>query len=122
MALTYRIDAETGVIYSRFEGEITLEGIQEHTRRLHADPAFRPGLVQIAEVASIRPHVDFNEMYGFVRWVATLVPIDKTAIVAPENNAFGMARMYAQLSEGSPGKVEAFRDMASARHWLGLPE
>src|SRR4051812_15763468 len=42
-----------------------------------------------------------------------------TAIVTTDEFTFGMARMYALLSERVGVNAEVFRDMQSARSWLG---
>lgn len=122
MAATFRIDSGQGVIFSRLEGEITLATLRDYTQSLHADPDYRAGLVQLVEVHSIRMRVNFNEMYAYVRGASGLVPIQRTAIVADDAQAFGMARMFEQLSQESATEVEVFRDLASARAWLGLTE
>lgn len=40
------------------------------------------------------------------------------AIVANRNSVYGMARMYAMLSEPVGATVEVFRDVDSAERWL----
>lgn len=44
----------------------------------------------------------------------------KTAIVAPDDLAFGLSRMYqnTSLSEPLPFETQVFRDLETARNWL----
>jgi hypothetical protein len=44
----------------------------------------------------------------------------RAAIVAAADAAFGMARVYQQLADGTARRVRVFRDMAHARARLGL--
>jgi hypothetical protein len=46
----------------------------------------------------------------------------RTAIIAPEPLAFGMARMYETLMHRSNNEVSVFWEPASAAAWLGVPE
>ena len=45
----------------------------------------------------------------------------KSAFFADKIVAFGMARMYEALMEGSSIQVRAFRDRQEAAQWLGVP-
>ena len=44
----------------------------------------------------------------------------RKAIVALSPVAYGMARMYQTMMDGSPVEVEVFRDLQEARRWLGV--
>jgi hypothetical protein len=46
--------------------------------------------------------------------------ISRMAIVATQDVAYGLARMYQTLSSDMKTEVQIFRDRASARAWLGL--
>lgn len=123
MAINYTIDAAAGVIHSRFEGELTLELVKEYSTRLRGDPAFHPGLDELAVV--LPDHVanlSAGEMEVFANWFRQLVPIRRIAVLAQSEAGFGMARMFQQLLDASETKVGVFRELARARKWLGLPE
>ncbi len=45
----------------------------------------------------------------------------KVAMVAPEDAAFGMSRMFALQRGDSPVETRVFREMVKALAWLGLP-
>ena len=42
----------------------------------------------------------------------------KTAVYAPEDFPFGIARVYEAMTAMSPQTVQVFRDMDKARRWL----
>lgn len=45
----------------------------------------------------------------------------KSAVLAVEAPAYGVARMFAALMEPSPIEVRVFRTAEEAAHWLGVP-
>jgi hypothetical protein len=45
----------------------------------------------------------------------------KSAIVAPRQAQFGFARMFQTLNDHPQIDIMVFREMASAREWLGCP-
>lgn len=45
----------------------------------------------------------------------------KSAVLAVEAPAYGVARMFAALMEPSPIEVRVFRTVEEAAHWLGVP-
>ncbi len=49
-----------------------------------------------------------------------LMPDSRQAFVAADNLTYGMCRMYEILSARRTLKIEVFRDMHTAREWLGL--
>ncbi len=48
-------------------------------------------------------------------------PPVKSAVLAVEVPAYGVARMFAALMEPSPIEVRVFRTAEEAAHWLGVP-
>ena len=48
-------------------------------------------------------------------------PRVKSAFLATDPLAFGIAFVFAVLMEGSPIKVKVFREIAGAAKWLGVP-
>jgi hypothetical protein len=48
-------------------------------------------------------------------------PAVKSAVLAVDAPAYGVARMFAALMEPSPIDVRVFRTVADAAHWLGVP-
>jgi hypothetical protein len=48
-------------------------------------------------------------------------PPVKSAVLAVEAPAYGVARMFAALMEPSPIEVRVFRTAEEAAHWLGVP-
>jgi hypothetical protein len=121
MAITYHIDAQHGIIRSRFEGEITLDQVKEHSLRLRREAAFHPGLKELAEVADIHTQLSAREMLALTAWLRTLEPFNAIAVVCGDDLSFGMARMFATMMSESCLRVEAFRDREVALRWLDEP-
>ena len=118
MGITYRIDADEGLIRSRFEGELTLEQIKEHSLRIRREAAFHKGLRELAEVGNISPRLTPQDILGFTDWLSSLEPFRAIAVVCRDDLSFGLARMFSTLMARSVQDVEAFRDMDTAVRWL----
>jgi hypothetical protein len=48
-------------------------------------------------------------------------PPVKSAVLATSPEAYGFARMFGTLLEGSPIQVQVFREVEDAAQWLGVP-
>ena len=95
-----------------------------HRRALTADPQFS---TQMRELSDIRQVTDFRVTPSGIRiMVAADVKMvstggmHKLAIVAEENVAYGMSRMYQTLDEPNIRSVGVFRNYEEAAEWLGI--
>ena len=118
MGIASRIDPQDGIIYSQYDGEITLRTLQEASRRLRADPLFRAGLKELVDVGDAVPRVSADDMFQYALWLQGYPPIDFIAVVAKHDVAFGMARMFEQLSGDARPGMRVFRDEREAKAWL----
>lgn len=117
MGITYKINAEAGVIYSFADGENDGADLQGLHTRFADDPLFTSNLSLLFDGRSAKFSFSGKEAQSLVIWEKQNRPTAKTAIVIDEN-AQGFARMYLGWREG---KTHIFYDIASAREWLGLP-
>ena len=122
MPIISQIDSSLGVVFSTFQGVVTKEDISGQVKEFKINPAFQPSFnhlidtrgttrfdIRIADMRTVSLHSIFNEK-------------SRRAVVADEDETFGMARMYQSLREAheKPDQVQVVRDMAEARRWLGL--
>lgn len=119
MPVRYRIDHDLGVVFSRWEGVVTMEEARGHYLGLKDDPAFDPDMRHFSDARKTTQSVASDD----VRRLAKMNPFSaatRRAIIVADDALYGVYRMYeAQVEE--PGTVGVFRDAAEALAWLGLP-
>jgi hypothetical protein len=121
MSVSYRIDPVLKVVYTTYEGEVTDQQFIQHARDIENEPNIDGSFVEMIRA-------DTTSMAGVTiagaRETAHVLRasrvIRKIAIVAPRDIEFGMARMVSLLAEESHIEVDAFREEADARSWLGI--
>ena len=124
MPISYRIDSDLGVVLTTATGALTDDELLAHKKKLARDPAFTPGMAELADMRGVE-RIDVT-----AEGVRTLIAQDQAAgvqgslrlaIVASQDELFGMARMYQMLGEDGFVRVHVCRDADDARAWLGLP-
>ena len=124
MPISYRIDLQQRIVYTTANGVLTDGELLAHKHRLVRDPDFEAGMVELSDVRGVdRLAVTPEGVRRFVeqdRVDAGRLGNYKLAIVASHDVAFGMARMYATLTEKEASTVAVFRDMEEAKAWLDL--
>ena len=121
MPASYRIDTTLGLVQSVAAGRLTEEDLRLHQRGLASDPAFRPDLAQLWDASAVE-RVELTNRC--IRELASANPFGRgarRAIAAPNDLAFGIARMFEMLRAETEDEVHVFRSMAEARAWLELP-
>ena len=124
MPMTYTIDAAQHLVRAVGTGVLTDDDVMAHRQAMSRDPRFTP---QMRELSDIRQVTAFQVTPAGVRiMVASDVKMTATggmhklAIVADENVAYGMSRMYQTLGEPNIRDVGVFRSYEEAAAWLGI--
>jgi hypothetical protein len=124
MAMTYTIDVALQLVRATGTGALTDDDVMQHRQALAGDPEFSP---KMREISDIRLVTDFLVTPAGVRMmVAADVKMvsaggmHKLAIVAEENVAYGMSRMYQTLGEPNIRSIGVFRNYKDAEEWLGI--
>jgi len=114
MGIEYTIDTEAGVVYTVGRGTVTVDDVVEFRKQL-------------------KSHTDYNKNYCYLvdyreaiidrstseaRQLARPQNLAKVAVVAGEQS-YPFARMIQGWT--TDDSLMVFRDIASAREWLGLP-
>ncbi len=79
----------------------------------------------MAQLADLRAVEDYELRIETLRQLASLSPFgagSRRAIVVGSVAAYGLARMFQVLREGSPDVLRIFRNMEAALEWLELAE
>lgn len=119
LPVSYRIDPTAGVVFSVWEGDVTLAEAVQHNDALRSDPAFHPGMNQLSDARLVTSTVTAKG----IRALAQTSPFgrgSRRAIVAQTDLVFGVSRQYALQTKGDGGEVMLFKDMQFAIEWLGL--
>jgi len=124
MSVEYEIDSGHQVVFTRCCGTITVTDMWGIGRRLRSDPAFNPDqrqLIDLGEVTGMSAPFDEISRFAQDKDGDPFSGSSRRAVVAPQNFAYGIARMYEALREGrDAGGFRVFRTMAEAMEWLGL--
>ena len=118
MPATFLIDHDERLIRSRAWGLLIDSDLLETQQRLREDPRFEPTYCQLFDFSAVE---QLSLTGDGLRKLAANSPFSRDArraIVVGSEGAYGMARMYALLSDRNPEHFRIFRDTASAIKWL----
>lgn len=121
MPLTYRIDAEAGLLLLTAEGVVTQAERLATLKAWLADPAFRPGLDALCDfsaAASTPALAELEALIAVVKQHGHAIGRSRVAIIAGKPVVFGVARQFGALASESPLVVRAFRERNEALSWL----
>lgn len=120
MPISYRVDADRGVVFTTWDGDVTIDDQVQHWRRLLADPAALAARRSIVDVRAGRPLFTGAEMRTALHDVA--MPKLRThpwitAIVVGNAVQFGVSRQFEMIaSQVTSGSV--FEDPDEALAWV----
>jgi hypothetical protein len=112
------------LIEIRIHGRLTLEEMltaAQEIAKFEAAAPFAPHrLTDLSEVTTTSiTFVDVEALAAQRRAAPMKNPV-RSAIVAGNDLQFGLARIFQALNDNPRISIKVFRDMASARAWLGL--
>ena len=116
MAITYQIDRAAGIVFTTSAGDITLDDIAEHCRRLRSDTAFSPLFSELLDYTGTSPALSLEEMRHVADSLDPYSGEARRAIVASSDLNYGVARMFGAVLAGDT--VAVFRSMDEALAWL----
>lgn len=120
MPYSHAIDPVQGVLVSRLWGVLTGDEIDEHRRRIRADPAFDPTLRYIVDMRALTVMAYASSRVRHAAAAPIFRGAQRRAIVAATDEQYGVARMFATFAALEGEIVEVFRDWSPAAEWLGL--
>ena len=119
MPVTSYICPTHALVLTRVDGAMSIEGLQQNQEWLLNQPDFSPGFRQIFDMSGM----DNLETEGDeVRGLPYIWDTDsRRAIVATNDLAFGMARMYQLIRDTEhEGRLGVFRSLEEALEWIDL--
>ena len=126
MAISYRIDASNLLVCCTASGAVTLAELEDHRKRLNADPAF-------AFKEHARVLWDFSATTHFDQSAAKYVETAESWLVSAKSRRALVARAEGEVRKflalwvlhrtaRRDPHVRLFDSMEKAREWLNLPE
>ena len=121
MPLTYAIFPEDRLVVSRAWGHLTFAEAVDHTKRLGADPEFRPDFDHLLDAMAVATVSLTSDQVAEIAKMSVFSASSRRAIIAGSTLGYGLGRMYEahRDSLGQPD-VRVFRDRQSACEWLGV--
>jgi hypothetical protein len=121
MPVEYEIDPDRRRIRTRCVGPVALSDVLAHLRVLAVDPALPKQPDVLLDFSELTTFPDRHEVQSVALQIGHLAPTiewQRCAIVAPQDLAFGIGRMFEMLSEPSFRATMVFRKREDAEQWL----
>jgi hypothetical protein len=123
--MPFNFDIRDGLIEITCHGELTADdllGVAELMGKAEARLEVAPDRIMDLSNAVLRA-LKASQLrdVAYHRRMATLKNRVKSAIIAPEPEQFGMARMFLAHNQNPSIDIMVFKDSASAYAWLGRP-
>jgi len=120
MPITAHVDPDTGIAHYSATGDVTRDDVLSIIAQVYSDPAFRSPWLSMWDLTGGRPLFTADELREVAAYVRAHRPVDagRIAIVATEDLAFGMSRMYEVFASDLQVETKVFRDSEPARQWL----
>lgn len=127
MKITHRIDRESCTIFVDVRGEVLVEDLIDHQKRLIEDPDFVSGFDVLTDFTHARPadcvnYKKVNLSRNFVESIQTIRGKSKWAFIAPSDVTYGICRMFQMVSEDLIIDTGVFRTEVDAKKWLRITD
>ncbi len=118
MGIEFTIEADASLIHVKVSGDIEANEVETIRTQWQSHPDFRPDLDMICDLREVYTQLAREEARRLAHYFITARPVRRLAFVSAE--AFAWGPMYEGWT-GDDQPIQVFKDMASAREWLGLP-
>lgn len=127
MPISFAIHEEQGLFVSRWVGAISDSDLIPSYDRLFANEKYQPGFHELVDLRNANmAGVTVDGSRGLARMVESYLAGKcgsfRTAVIAPEDLSFGIARIYGAVAEESPEDVMVFRELTDALEWIGVDD
>ncbi len=125
MPISFKLYEEHELFLSKWVGEISDSDLLQSYKQLFDNEKYKPGFDEIADTrnANIAGVTSEGLMSLFImvqQNISGKCESFKTAVIAPKDLEFDMARIYEVFSDDSNENVMVFRSIDSALNWLGI--
>lgn len=126
MPITYTIRTDLKLIIIKHSGSVPDEEFLQAYKQLALDKNFDITYDRLIDLRNTDSHVRSAEALGKLakaseqRHVGTN-PAPKTAVLAPKDLSYGLARMYSALSSDTNRELAVFKSVEEVLAWLNIP-
>jgi len=118
MPLTYMIDKARGVVVAHATGVLTADDLQAWRAEMKSNPAFDPTHGQLCDLRDVTDVAISVPAMARIAASTVFAAGSRHALICSTEIQYGMARMYAMLSEPHGQQVHVFREPEVAEAWL----
>lgn len=125
MPARYWIDSGRRLVFLRYDGIVTRDDVLTVSRESTGDPAFEVGFDELVDFSAMTgSKVSADDVRALIEAVSQSLDGHgrtwRVAVAAPNDVAFGFARMFELLRSDSPEEVHVFRSLDEACAFMGL--
>ncbi len=123
MPISYRFDKSLNVVFVKGRGKVSREQLVDLATKIVTDPELPPSRDKLIDCHETQP---MGISTSALREVARIfsngdaVRRCRIAMVANQDLAYGLFRMYQILRDESPSEFRVFRETREAEEWLDL--
>ena len=122
MAIGLRVDEQKQLLIATAEGVVDDQHLIQFDSVLRENEMFQRGCPLLVDLTRLRPGETKLTGWGIYRIKElTEKDINMVAIVAVDEVAFGMARMYETIGNWCFDRIRVFKAMPEAYDWLSVP-
>jgi len=124
MPASYAIDKRRRLVITTASACVTFAEAKTHQDQLLSDPDFHPDFNQLVDCTAVTELTLSAEEARIIISRKVFSSSSRRAFVSANPAVFGMGRLMEAYNDMTvaPSQVRVFRDLASARKWLGLEE
>lgn len=127
MPIFFKVYEEHGLFISSWDGAVSDCDLLPSYKQLFENEKYRPGFHEIADLRQAQMTTvtgeglrQLNSMVA--QYLAGKCEGFKTAVIAPRDLPFALARQYEAYSSESPESVMVFREVSEALKWIGVDD
>lgn len=118
MPATFTVDVARRTVFSRGWGILVDDDLRQTQQGVRTCPGFEADFSQLYDFTAVTDvQVTADSLWGMVG-NSPFAMRARRAVVVDSDVAFGVVRMYEQMSGRSPDTFKIFRDRESALRWL----
>jgi hypothetical protein len=121
MSVHYTYNKEKDILYGTIGDNVTIDELKIILTEISSSKEFPPDVKALWDIRKLdfsKINADFGKQLILARKKNTSRGNTKIAILADQDLAYGMSRMYESMSEGMPQTIMVFKELEKAEDWL----